>query len=64
MVRFYILQIYPDDSSDKLPETLDIGDVPESGSSSEVAPQKVKNVTAVAGASSSASSNTTSSTSK
>ncbi|KAK4420029.1 Polyadenylate-binding protein-interacting protein 6 [Sesamum alatum] len=31
------LEIYPDDSSDKLPDSLDIGDVPESVSSSGLA---------------------------
>ncbi|KAI3454053.1 hypothetical protein Pfo_010716 [Paulownia fortunei] len=51
------LEIYPDDSSDKLPDTLDIGDVPESGSVGELASQKVKNATAEAGASTSGSSN-------
>ncbi|CAA2960748.1 polyadenylate-binding -interacting 5-like [Olea europaea subsp. europaea] len=34
------LEIYPE-FSEKLPDTLDIGDVPESGSSSEVASQNV-----------------------
>ncbi|CAA2960749.1 polyadenylate-binding protein-interacting protein 6 isoform X2 [Olea europaea var. sylvestris] len=46
------LEIYPE-FSEKLPDTLDIGDVPESGSSSEVASQ---NVTGKAGASTSGSS--------
>ncbi|EYU29257.1 hypothetical protein ABFS82_05G129600 [Erythranthe guttata] len=56
------LEMYPDDdSSDKLPDTLDIGDVSESGSVSELSPHKVKNVvTAEAGASKSGSSNMTS----
>ncbi|CAI9755636.1 unnamed protein product [Fraxinus pennsylvanica] len=44
------LEIYPE-FSEKLPDTLDIGDVPESGSSSEVTSQKLKNVTGKAGAS-------------
>ncbi|KAK6129721.1 hypothetical protein DH2020_036522 [Rehmannia glutinosa] len=51
------LEIYPDDSSDKLPDTLDIGDVPESVSVGELASQKVKNPTAEGGASTSGSSN-------
>ncbi|KAL3819050.1 hypothetical protein ACJIZ3_004955 [Penstemon smallii] len=48
------LELYPDDLSDKLPDTLDIGDVPDS---SELASQKRKIVTAEASASSSASFN-------
>ncbi|KAG8381878.1 hypothetical protein BUALT_Bualt05G0018600 [Buddleja alternifolia] len=40
------LEIHPGDSPTKLPDTLDIGDVPEFGSSSEVESQRVKNVTA------------------
>ncbi|XP_011081873.1 polyadenylate-binding protein-interacting protein 6 isoform X2 [Sesamum indicum] len=51
------LEIYPDDSSDKLPDTLDIGDVPESVSSSGlVSLQEQRNSTAKAGASTSGSS--------
>ncbi|KAL0330792.1 UNVERIFIED_CONTAM: Polyadenylate-binding protein-interacting protein 6 [Sesamum angustifolium] len=51
------LEIYPDDSSDKLPDTLDIGDVPESVSSSGLASsQEQRNSTAKAGASTSGSS--------
>ncbi|CAA2997878.1 polyadenylate-binding -interacting 6 [Olea europaea subsp. europaea] len=49
------LEIYPE-FSEKLPDTLDIGDVPESGSSSEVASQKLKNMTGLAGAPTSGSS--------
>ncbi|GFP81499.1 polyadenylate-binding protein-interacting protein 6 [Phtheirospermum japonicum] len=49
-------QIYPDDSMDKLPDTLDIGDVPESVSVAETALQKVKNPTAETGASTSSAS--------
>ncbi|PIN09039.1 hypothetical protein CDL12_18375 [Handroanthus impetiginosus] len=43
------LEIYPDESSNKLPDTLDIGDVPDP----QLASQKVKNPTAEAGASTS-----------
>ncbi|XP_020549982.1 polyadenylate-binding protein-interacting protein 6 isoform X1 [Sesamum indicum] len=51
------VKIYPDDSSDKLPDTLDIGDVPESVSSSGlVSLQEQRNSTAKAGASTSGSS--------
>ncbi|KAL6547584.1 hypothetical protein OROHE_009289 [Orobanche hederae] len=49
------LEIYPDDLSDKLPDTLDIGDAPESVTVVELAPQKVKNPTAETGASTSGS---------
>ncbi|KAL6530781.1 hypothetical protein OROGR_014641 [Orobanche gracilis] len=51
------LEIYPDDSSDKLPDTLDIGDAPESVTVVELACQKVKNPTAETGASISRSAN-------
>ncbi|KAL0407780.1 UNVERIFIED_CONTAM: Polyadenylate-binding protein-interacting protein 6 [Sesamum radiatum] len=51
------LEIYPDDSSDKLPDTLDIGDVPESGFVGELASEEVKNGTVEAGASTSRASN-------
>ncbi|KAL0394012.1 UNVERIFIED_CONTAM: Polyadenylate-binding protein-interacting protein 6 [Sesamum latifolium] len=55
------LEIYPDDSSDKLPDTLDIGDVPESVSSSGlVSSQEQRNSTAKAGASTSGSSKSSS----
>ncbi|XP_057810546.1 polyadenylate-binding protein-interacting protein 6-like [Salvia miltiorrhiza] len=49
------LEIQPDDSSDKLPDTLDIGDVPDSVPVLVKAPQEAKNATG--GASTSASSN-------
>ncbi|KAL6549263.1 hypothetical protein OROHE_009108 [Orobanche hederae] len=51
----WILCIYPDDLSDKLPDTLDIGDAPESVTVVELAPQKVKNPAAETGASTSGS---------
>ncbi|KAL3500460.1 hypothetical protein ACH5RR_039553 [Cinchona calisaya] len=51
------LEVYPVDS--KLPDTLDIGDVPEAGSAGEFASQKLKNVNIEAGASSSGLSGTT-----
>ena len=37
-------QIYPGDTSENLPETLDIGDVSESGTSGECASLKLKKV--------------------
>lgn len=45
--------MFPDDSSDKLPDTLDIGDIPDSAPVK--APLEAKN--AATGASTSASSN-------
>ncbi|CAA2955311.1 polyadenylate-binding -interacting 5-like [Olea europaea subsp. europaea] len=51
------LELSPVDLSEKLPEYLDIGDVPESLSYCELPSQKLKNVTGEAGASTSGSSN-------
>lgn len=48
-----LLQSYSSDYPEKLPETLDIGDVAESGSSAESASLKLKNVSVDANASSS-----------
>ncbi|KAK4422296.1 Polyadenylate-binding protein-interacting protein 6 [Sesamum alatum] len=54
------LEVCLDDSSDKLPDTLDIGDVPESGPVSALASEEVKKATAEAAASTSRPSNSSS----
>lgn len=51
------LELSPVDLSEKLPESLDIGDVPESVSHCELPSQKLKNMTGEAGPSTSGSSN-------
>lgn len=55
-VHYFLLQFEAVESSENLPESLDIGDVPESGTSSESASLNLKSVVGEASSSSSGSS--------
>lgn len=55
-VHYFFLQFDAVESSENLPDSLDIGDVPEYGASSESASLKLKNVVGEASSSSSGSS--------